>query len=151
MKHHLLKSEEERRALFDEYFSWKDSPEQSIWKEEDLPKLAPFFKYQNAEISNQEFPRDSYEFYNKCWKEYAGKNAALSDDLYNVPEEELILSFGYKRDDDGAFHNNKNLTFPVIAVMNIKSATRGWVCNVDYVELKEFKLKDNSDERELCG
>ena len=43
--HQLIKSPQDILSLFEEMVSWTENPSKSLWKEEDYPKLKPYFDF----------------------------------------------------------------------------------------------------------
>lgn len=70
----------------------------NIWKEEDLPKLQPFFDAQNKYGQNiiwDEKVKEGYEHYIKC-REYADELFEIRDSLQYIPNERLIEALNLK-------------------------------------------------------
>ena len=68
-----------------------------IWREEDLPKLKPFFdftkKHRGDSYKLNDEERESFEYYTKCKKEYADELFEIRDSISNVRMDELIEFF----------------------------------------------------------
>ena len=156
MKHILLKSENDRRELAWKYIDFRINSKQ-IWKDEDYPLLKPFFDYSNALYVSGKNPKQtmspeiskSFDYYEKCRKEYADELFYLRDAVKEINSGDLCRSFGYNYNDDEGLMKKINLideipelSYPVIAVLYIESSydRNGpmGTCIVEYVELKEF-------------
>lgn len=102
----LIKDE---AAHLDYVWSLMDRPD--IWKEEDLPKLEPFFQYWNGDrkrpMTLEE--SESCDFYDKCNKEYSDRRSEINSALSSFEMEEIAEFFGleeietscYDYDEDG--------------------------------------------------
>ena len=79
---------------------WKDY----LKKDEDLPILEPFFRFQNrlgcnnASMNNQE--KQSFEHYKKCLKEYAEEEFILQRSVKQFDTDSILQAFGYQHDYD---------------------------------------------------
>ena len=105
----LFKTESE---YLDYAWSFINFDENKIWREEDLPKLQPFFDFtenhrgDSYELNTEE--RESFEYYTKC-KEYADELFEIRDSIDGVRINELIEFFllqhidmnCYDTDEDG--------------------------------------------------
>lgn len=166
MEHTLLLSEADRWKLAYSYIRFKCG-EDEIWREEDLPKLSPFFKY-SKECRGDNFrpmtteEQESFRYYDRCESMYADANATKRDAVLNISFDSLVRAFGYKipsdEDDNGdeidtefgedtPLESSLTLTYPCVCVTWIESCydrTSGAVCGVDYVQLTEFKLESTT-------
>lgn len=157
MNHTLLTSESDRWKLAYSYIKIKRG-NFSLWREEDLPKLEPFFKY-SAECRGHFRPmtqeeKDSFTYYEKCNKEYADDLGEKRDAVDYIDISTLIKTFGYEMpsdedengvefDEDIPLKSTINLTYPCICVNWLESCMdrmgKSAICAIDYVELGEFK------------
>ena len=160
MNHTLLTSESDRWGLAYSYIKIKCG-NFSLWREEDLPKLEPFFKYSDEcrghfrPMTQEE--RDSFAYYKKCDEEYADDLSKKRDAVDYIDINTLIKTFGYKMPSDEDENGNEidvefdediplkstiDLTYPCVCVNWIKSDMdrmgKTSICAIDYVELKEF-------------
>jgi hypothetical protein len=167
MKHTILNNESDRWKLCYSYLRWKLGFD-SIWREEDLPKLESFFKYferceDNFVLMTKE-ERESFEYWEKCRKEYSDELLEQRESLNYIDLYSLIESFGYEissdEDEDGneieecqifedkPLKSSIELTYPCICVQWIRSDRdrlgTNSICAIDYVELKEFNLCSQS-------
>lgn len=163
MNHALLLSEADRWKLAYSYLKFKCGDD-SIWREEDLPKLQPFFKYSDKCHGNGNFramtqdEKDSFDYYIKCEREYNNELTEKRDSVYYISEYTLIEAFGYeipsdedengnkifiKIDEDTPLKSTVNITYPCVCVSWIASGYdrlgSSSICAIDYVELKDFK------------
>lgn len=163
MNHILLTSELDRWKLAYSYIKIKCGDD-SIWREEDLPKLEPFFRYSeqfrggknNRPMTQEE--KESFDYYEKCNKEYSDELTEKRDSIDYIDLYTLIKSFGYEYPQDEDSEGNEievefsediplkslfELTYPCICVNWIKSdydrIGKNAICAIDYVELKEFE------------
>lgn len=156
MNHTLLTSESDRWKLAYSYIKIKCG-NFSLWREEDLPKLEPFFKYSDEcgghfrPMTQEE--KDSFAYYEKCDKEYADALCEKRDAVDYIDISTLIKAFGYEMpsdedengvefDEDIPLKSTMNLTYPCICVNWLESCMdrmgKSAICAIDYVELKEF-------------
>ena len=161
MKHTLLLSEADRWKLAYSYLRFKCGDD-SIWREEDLPKLQPFFKYSDKCHGNframTQDEKDSFYYYEKCRKEYNDELTEKRDSVLYIDENTLIKSFGYELpsdedengdeidieiDADTPLKSAIDLTYPCVCVNWLESGYDRYsstgICAIDYVELKDFK------------
>jgi hypothetical protein len=160
----LFKTESE---YLDYAWSFINFDENKIWREEDLPKLQPFFDFTENhrgdfyELNTEE--RESFEYYTKC-KEYADELFEIRDSISGVRINELIEFFllqhidmnCYDADEDGNIipplsretlkiseARKEEMNFPLVFVGWIDS---GWVRGSknyhivfsDFVSLKDY-------------
>jgi hypothetical protein len=95
----LIKNEQE-------YVDWvrktflENLGERNIWREEDLPKLEPFFKFSDSgRGSMTEEEGKSFEHYRKCLEDYADETSTLQQILDGFSFEELLEYFVLKLDE----------------------------------------------------
>lgn len=84
----LFKTESE---YLDYAWSFINFDKNKIWREEDLPKLQPFFDFcddPNKKPSLQDC-KECLEFYEKCKREYADELFEIRDSIANFRIEEL--------------------------------------------------------------
>ena len=168
MNHILLNSEIDRWKLAYSYIKIKMGDD-SIWREEDLPKLEPFFKYseqfrggeKNRPMTQEE--KDSFDYYEKCNKEYSDELKEKRDSVLNIDIYTLVRALGYEMPPDEDEEGNEiedyqiyeevplkssfELSYPCICINWIESSYdrmsgNNGICCVDYVELKEFDKKN---------
>ncbi len=102
----LIKNKEEYWEFVWQFIEWSNNPP-SLWREEDLPKLKPFFDAQNKARGTQfEWTpeiKESFDFYLKCKEEYGDKNTELRDAVSKLSPEDILEAFGYElpEPDDG--------------------------------------------------
>ena len=124
-----------------ELLNWTNS-NKSLWKEEDLPKLKPFFDFSRNKQTNKNYSgiwtdtiQDSFEYYNKCSELYGQKNAEMRDSLSRININDLISAFYFKHkysdeeceDNEDLLNNNEIVlddfpySFPLIVTGVIES------------------------------
>jgi len=90
----LFKTESE---YLDYAWSFLNFDENKIWREEDLPKLQPFFDFEKRhrgeshEFNDEE--RNSFKHYNKCYEEYAKDLFEIRNSIRGFPQDELVEFF----------------------------------------------------------
>jgi hypothetical protein len=106
----LFKTESE---YLDYAWSFLNFDENKIWREEDLPKLKPFFDFEKKHRGNSyelnEEEKESFEYYKKCHEEYAKDLFEIRDSIRGFSTEQLVEFFllepinmsCYDTDDDG--------------------------------------------------
>jgi len=143
----------------DSYQRWVQSlldvsPNDSLWREEDVPKLEPFFCYQarrspRGKMNDEESA--SFEHYRKCYAEYGHKAAELRDSLRQFSFEDIIDIFGFElTDPDNDYCDEIKLyagfpyEFPFIVTGYIDSGySRGAedkMAAISIISLSEFNL-----------
>lgn len=106
----LFKTESE---YLDYAWSFISFDEKKIWREEDLPKIQPFFDFEeknrgNSHKFNKE-EKESFRYYNKCYEEYAKNLFEIRDSISGFPPDQLAEFFllehietsCYDTDEDG--------------------------------------------------
>lgn len=106
----------------------------SLWREEDLPKLQPFFeacqsgKYDNFEKYTHDQVMESMEFYQKCLKEYANEKKDIQDSIKGFSTDEFLCRFFVYWDESDAdewriedLKTCEWLEFPLYAIGDIES------------------------------
>lgn len=134
------------------FIEWSNNPNRSLWREEDLPKLKPFFDNQRNSNWTQEV-KESFDFYQQCCAAYGDKNKELRDAVSRIDASSILEAFGYEIPDyeeDEEYAVNKPLplakdfdaTFPFIVTGDIHC---GWdrsgdiaILSVYRVSLKDF-------------
>jgi hypothetical protein len=90
----LFKTESE---YLDYAWSFINFDENKIWREEDLPKLKPFFGFEEKNRGNSyelnEEEKESFEYYKKCYKEYAKDLFEIKDSIRGFPTDQLAEFF----------------------------------------------------------
>jgi hypothetical protein len=152
----LIKSEQEYWDYVWQLIDWSNNPNRSLWRDEDLPKLKPFFDVQHKhyEIEWAEEVKESFDFYQKCSAEYGEKNRELRDAVSRISQDDILEAFGYEipeYNDENDYTKDKPLpldkdfdaTFPFIVVGDIYC---GWdrsgdvtVLSLNRVSLKDFQ------------
>ena len=153
----LIKDKEHYWEFVWPFINWANNPNRSLWREEDYPKLKPFFDMQNR---NEEWPqevKESFDFYQKCREEYGEKNTELRDAVSKFSAESILEAFGYKipeYNDDNEEEYNKDeplsldedfdATFPFVVIGDISCE---WdrcgdfnILSLHMVSLKDFKV-----------
>lgn len=90
----LFKTESE---YLDYAWSFLNFVENKIWREEDLPKLKPYFDFEKrhrgeSHTLNEE-EKESFDYYNKCYKEYAKDLFEIRNSIQGFPQDELAEFF----------------------------------------------------------
>lgn len=147
----LINNKEEYWEFVRPFIEWANNPNKSLWREEDYPKLKPFFDVQNIVNVHQEWTdevKESFDFYQKCSAEYADKNKELRDSVSKATVEDILEAFGYEIPDEEedwtlAPKIDENFTFPFVVTGDINC---GWdrsgtfqVLAIYHVFLKDFK------------
>lgn len=90
----LFKTEKE---YLDYAWSIINFNEDKIWREEDLPKLQPFFdfseRHRGDSYKMNDEERESFNFYKKCHEEYAEELFEIRDSIKQFEQSELIEFF----------------------------------------------------------
>lgn len=83
------------REYLDYAWSIINFDSQRIWREEDLPRLRPYFDYCNHDRSDKvsKDVKDSAIFYKKCYEEYAKNLLDIRDSIMGFSREELFEFF----------------------------------------------------------
>jgi len=89
----LIRSSEDQLKFFLYLKEFLDK-NKSIWKEEDLPLLEPFFNYNNGPEKNpfmkmNEEEQTSFEFWKRCDEEYGKSNSIIKNNLIGIDEFHL--------------------------------------------------------------
>lgn len=90
----LFKTESE---YLDYAWSFINFDKNKIWREEDLPKLKPFFDFtdehcgESYEFNDEE--KESFLYYKKCSKEYANELFEIRDSIDGFSVDELAEFF----------------------------------------------------------
>ena len=147
----LVKNKEEYWKLVWPFINWSQNPEQSLWREEDRPKLEPFFKVQNREGNWPQEIKDSFDFYLKCHEEYGKNNAEMRDSVSRLAACDILNAFGYNHDYQEEDYTEENppllsmegFSFPFVVVGDL---TCGWdrsgkysFMAINFVSLEDFK------------
>lgn len=149
----LIKNEQEYWEFVWPFIDWSNDPNRSLWREEDLPKLKPFFDMQNRHEEWTQEVKESFDFYKKCSEEYGDKNKELRDAVSRISADDLLEAFGYELpeyDDEEDYYTTKppfdkdfDATFPFVVIGDIHC---GWdragditILSVYMVSLKDFE------------
>ena len=147
----LIRNEKEYIEYFEYLLGWIDGTNK-LWKQEDLPKLQPYFEYSKKlqEGGNLlEFPTESFEFYNECSKSYADERVEHRNALQNINDYTLADTMGFSEnvpdDDDQPITyrlDEPPKKFPTIMVGHIDSGfDRGGdysLCLLTFVYEEDF-------------
>jgi hypothetical protein len=90
----LFNNQEEH---LDYVWSLMNVKDDGIWNKEDLPKLAPFFKYSEIHPRERVMNEDekaSFDFYQKCSAEYADKRLEILNGVNGFEIDEIAEYFG---------------------------------------------------------
>ncbi len=92
----LIKNEDQYWNFVWPFVEWSIDSNRSLWRAEDYPKLKPFFDIQNHR-SGDWTPevRASFDFYEKCRKEYGDKNKEMRDAVRQFSPDDVLDGFGY--------------------------------------------------------
>lgn len=94
-------------------WSFINFDENKIWREEDLPKLKPFFDFTDIHRGNSHKLNDeekqSFDYWQKCKQEYADELSEIRDSIHGFTVDELAEFFllqyidmnCYDTDEDG--------------------------------------------------
>jgi hypothetical protein len=115
-----------------QFVEWATNPDRSLWRDEDYPKLQPFFAAQQRGTSIQwtEEVQKSFDFYDKCRKEYGDDNATIRDAMRQFSPDDVLEGFGfeinmddeeYEKDIPLELHKDFEATFPFIVIGEISS------------------------------
>jgi hypothetical protein len=127
----LFKTESE---YLDYAWSFINFDENKIWREEDLPKLQPFFDYQEKYRGNShkfnDNEKESFDYCQKCKQEYADELFEIRDSIYGFSVEELVELFllqhidtnCYDTDEDGNDLDEDGNIIPPLSRETIKIA-----------------------------
>ena len=130
----LFKTESE---FLDYAWSFINLDENKIWREEDLPKLQPYFDMSNnrpdkSKISETEWAtlRESMNHYDKCKEEYAGELFEIRDSIAQFSTDKLAEFFFlepiamdcYDYDEDGNELDRDGNIMPPLSRETIKIA-----------------------------
>lgn len=127
----LFKTESE---YLDYAWSFLNLDVNKVWREEDLPKLKPFFDFEKrhrgeSHALNEE-ERESFNYYNKCYEEYAKELFLIRDSIHGFPPDQLAEFFllepiemnCYDYDDDGNEIDEDGNIIPPLSRETIKIA-----------------------------
>lgn len=97
----LCNTKEEYIAFATDLINRKEHSNQEVWRAEDMPKLQPFFAWEQQNHHNDREPwtpevKASFEHYEKCRKEYAEELFEIRNSLENIPIESLLDSLYFK-------------------------------------------------------
>lgn len=145
-----------------EYQRWVQSlldvdPNASLWKEEDQPKLEPFFQWNARSRSGAKFAamnaeeKASFEHYKKCSGDYGNAAAEKRDSLRQFDFEELCDIFGFElvdpdNDESDAIklYDGFPYEFPLLVVGYIDSGyhrgSEDKIATITIISLSEFNL-----------
>ena len=127
----LFKTESE---FLDYAWSFINFDENKIWREEDLPKLQPYFDFEKEHRGNShqlnEEEKESFKYYNKCYEEYAKELFLMRDSIHGFPTEQLAEFFllepiamdCYDYDEDGNEIDEDGNIMPPLSRETIKIA-----------------------------
>jgi hypothetical protein len=130
----LFKTESE---YLDYAWSFLNFDENKIWREEDLPKLQPYFDMSNnrpdkSKISETEWAvlKESMNHYDKCKEEYAGELFEIRDSIAQFSTDKLAEFFFlepiamdcYDYDEDGNELDRDGNIMPPLSRETIKIA-----------------------------
>jgi hypothetical protein len=78
-------------------WSFIDFDENKVWRKEDLPKLKPFFVFEEKHRGNSyklnKEEKASFEYYRKCHEEYAKYLFEIRDSIRGFPTDQLAEFF----------------------------------------------------------
>jgi len=130
----LFKTESE---FLDYAWSFINLDENKIWREEDRPKLQPFFDFEEKNRGNShkfnEEEKESFRYYNKCYEEYAKSLFEIRDSIAQFSTEKLAEFFFlepidmncYDYDEDGNELDRDGNIIPPLSRETIK-ITEDW-------------------------
>jgi len=106
----LIKTKEEYLDLAWDYYLWAET-NRSLWKEEDLTKLEPFFCWSQKRGSSGEQPMSeevgiSFDFYQQCRKDYSDKNSELRDALYGNEIYKILYEMGLELNEEAGWNED---------------------------------------------
>jgi len=157
----LINSRQEYWEYVLPFIEWSMDPNRSLWREEDLPKLKPFFDNQNnLVVSKESNPwtqeiKDSFDFYKECCAAYGDKNKEMRDAVSKLSDGDILEAFGFEipecNDDEDENYTLSNppplaedfdATFPFVVIGDMHC---GWdrsgditILSVYRVSLKDF-------------
>ena len=142
---------QEYTEFITELFSWVDNYDKSLWKEDDLPKLKPWFEYSNTKqgVWTNDI-QNSFEYYKECLELYGHKNVDMRNSLSQIRIEQLMDCFYFRYVDEEDIDNidvvldNFPYSFPVIVTGIIESGYDRFgdislLC-IRFVSLSEFTV-----------
>jgi hypothetical protein len=149
--HQRFDSEKEYVEFFNTLIEIKSRDE--AWREEDLPKLQPFFEYdgRNQNANSKRMTKEeteSFDFYMKCRKDYADTEFSVKGDLENFSNEDLAEWFGFNyvcNEDTGeelyTYGGEFQFPFIVFVLFECDRDRMGHVTSfiIDFIEKKEFE------------
>ncbi len=127
----LFKTESE---YLDYAWSFMSFDENKVWREEDLPKLKPFFdfekKHRGDSYKLNEEEKESFKYYKKCHEEYAKNLFEIRDSIHGFSPDELEGFFllepiemnCYDYDEDGNDIDEDGNIIPPLSRETIKIA-----------------------------
>lgn len=148
--HQKFNSLEEYNSFMMELLGWVRDPYKSLWKEEDYPKLEPYFNWQRETKGLGQFPdeiKSSFDFYVKCHEEYGERNADIRDSVKGFDEWRLCDIFAFDLPDNDEDNEPVpvfigEFVFPFIVTGAIECGfDRGGDCSfccIRFVEAREF-------------
>jgi len=78
-------------------WSFIDFDENKVWRKEDLPELKPFFAFEEKHRGNSyklnKEEKESFDYYRKCYDEYAKDLFELRDSIRGFSSDELTEFF----------------------------------------------------------
>lgn len=90
----LFKTEKE---YIDYAWSFINFDENKIWREEDLPKLKPYFAFEEKHRGNShqlnDKEQESFQYYQKCYKEYAQELFLMRDSIRGFNVDDFVDFF----------------------------------------------------------
>jgi hypothetical protein len=105
----LFKTEQE---YLDYAWSFINLDENKIWREEDLPKLKPFFAFENKHRGDSyklnEEEKESFDYYNKCYEEYAKEIFRVRDSIRGFNIDDLVEFFLLQHIDMNCYDYDKD-------------------------------------------
>lgn len=131
--HQLIQNKEEYWKLAWPLIDWAGDCRRSLWREEDYPKLMPFFNEQAKMHSGMAWTPaviESFDFYKKCCEEYGDARKELRDAVSQFTPEDIIDAFGFNLpEDEDEYGEHLPLTladdfdtaFPFIVVGDVDS------------------------------
>ena len=127
-----------------------------IWRDEDLPKLKPFFDISKSTTRFEPWSdeaKTSFDFYQKCLQEYAGDLFDIRDAIKQFSSYELLEFFQIQLSDPDGFLQLQNLKILDSANISFPFVFVGWIecgfdrtgklkiCFSEFVTEKDFQLE----------
>ncbi len=171
----LIRDEKEYWEFVYPFVFWSDNNTHSLWREEDLPKLRPFFDAQSQSrgkgIAWSEEIQKSFDFYKECHENYGKHNAEIRDATSQIGCYDILEAFGYdslpdiEYDDEStsapeyseavnpSLLEDFDSTFPFIVIGDINSGFdrmgKTSSCFIYRVSLDEFRLPGWTSESQV--